>query len=263
MRADRALQFCVVLMAVIVAALSVAGSMRALYLLPALLPMALLGAAEAASLPEVVQRRVAIAGYALFGVAALALWGLCLIVVGHGPPPAWLPLGNWLPLDVQPRAGQLAVGLAAMTTATWALAFPHVIRSRIASVAACALGVTLLWLLLATLWMPWINAAKSYRAMFDDMRLHLPSTFNCVNSIYLGESEAAMLDYEGGIVAVPLEKLPRSRCDLVWEQDNQSDVSDPPDPTWTLLWSGHRPGDGKERHRLFMRQEGLEINDHW
>ena len=102
--------------------------------------------------------------------------------------------------------------------------------------------------------MPWINTAKSYRAMFDDMRLHLPTRFDCVNSINLGESEAAMLDYEGGIVAVPLERFSNARCDLVWVQDNQADRSDPPDPTWTLLWSGHRPGDSKERHRLFARQ---------
>jgi len=27
----------------------------------------------------------------------------------------------------------------------------------------------------------------------------------------------------------------------------------PPDPSWRLLWSGHRPGDTKERHCLFAR----------
>jgi hypothetical protein len=89
--------------------------------------------------------------------------------------------------------------------------------------------------------------------MFADMRHYLPREFNCVNSIKLGESEAAMLDYEGGIITVPLEKVPDSRCELVWMQDIQSDPSEPPDRTWTLLWSGHRPGDNKERHRLFSR----------
>ncbi len=252
-RNDRPLQLCVVLTMVIVAALSVAGSMRALYLLPALLPMSLLAAAEAVSLPGKLQHRLAVTGYALFGLAAIALWGLCLVIAVTGLPPAWLPLGDWLPLEFEPRAKPLVVGLAAVATIAWALLCPHVVRSRIASVATCALGVTLVWLLLATLWMPWINAAKSYHAMFDDMRLYLPRDFNCVNSIRLGESEAAMLDYEGGIVTVPLEKIPSSRCELVWVQDIQADPSDPPDPTWTLLWSGHRPGDTKERHRLFSR----------
>jgi 4-amino-4-deoxy-L-arabinose transferase-like glycosyltransferase len=87
-----------------------------------------------------------------------------------------------------------AVRLAAAATIAWAVTCSRVLRSRIAAVLTCPLGVTLVWLLLATLWMPWINSAKSYRAMFDDMRIHLPRSFDCVNSIHLGESEAAMLD---------------------------------------------------------------------
>ena len=251
---DRPMQICVVLTIVIVAVLSLAGSMRALYLLPALLPMSVLASAEAASLPDALQRFLAVAGYASFGLVALALWGLCLAVAVDGSPPSWVPLGEWLPLDAAPRAQPLAVALAAAGTMAWTLTFPRIMHSRVAALSACALGVTLVWLLLATLWMPWINSAKSYRAMFEDMRTHLPSGFDCVNSIHLGESEAAMLDYEGGIVAVPLERLSNPQCDLVWVQDNQADRSGPPAPTWTLLWSGHRPGDTKERHRLFARQ---------
>jgi 4-amino-4-deoxy-L-arabinose transferase-like glycosyltransferase len=251
-RNDLPMQFCVVLAVVIITALSVAGSMRALYLLPALLPMSLLAAAEAASLPGKLQHRLAVSGYVLFGLAVLALWA-CLLVALNGSPPAWLPLGDWLPLDFDPGARPRLVALAAVATIVWALLGPRVVRSHIAGVVTCALGVTLLWVLLATLWMPWINAAKSYRAMFADMRHYLPREFNCVNSIKLGESEAAMLDYEGGIITVPLEKVPDSRCELVWMQDIQSDPSEPPDRTWTLLWSGHRPGDNKERHRLFSR----------
>jgi 4-amino-4-deoxy-L-arabinose transferase-like glycosyltransferase len=250
---DRPLQFCVVLTIVVIAVLSLAGSMRASYLLPALLPMSVLASSEAQSLPDKLQHHLAVAGYALFGLAALVLWGLCLVVAIDGSPPAWLPLGEWLPLDLVSRAQPLAVALAAATTICWVVTFPRVLRSRIAAVLTCALGVTLVWLLLATLWMPWMNTAKSYRAMFDDMRTHLPRSFDCVNSIHLGESEAAMLDYEGGIVAVPLERLPNVRCDLVWVQNNQTDRSDYPDPSWTLLWSGHRPADTKERHRLFAR----------
>ncbi|HKW79577.1 MAG TPA: glycosyltransferase family 39 protein [Casimicrobiaceae bacterium] len=253
-RDDRPLQSCAVMTAVIIATLSLAGSMRALYLLPALLPMSLLAAAEAETLPAKVQRHLGAIACAIFGVAALALWGMCLAIAVSGSPPDWLGLGEWLPLNDAPRAQPIAVALAAAATVAWLATLRRLVRSRIAAVAGCALGLMLVWLLLATLWMPWINAAKSYRAMFDDMRLHLPQRFDCVNSLRLGESEAAMLDYEGGIVAVPLEKIPGSRCSLVWVQDNQSDPSEAPDPSWTLLWSGHRPGDSKERHRLFARR---------
>ena len=252
-REDRPLQFCVVLTTVIVAALSFAGSMRALYLLPALVLLSVLAGSEVGMLPRALQRHLAVAAYIVFGAVALALWVLCLVVAVTGAPPTWLPLGNWLPLDFVPRAGPLAVGLAAAATIVWVMVFRDVVSSRVGSVLGCALGVTLVWLLLTTLWMPWINAAKSYRAMFEDMKTHLPRHFDCMDSIHLGESEAAMLDYEAGIVTVSLDNVKESKCQLVWVQDNQTDPSHRTDPTWRLLWSGHRPGDSKERHRLFAR----------
>ena len=252
-RRDSMLQLCVALATVIVGALASAGSMRALYLLPALLPMSLLAAAEVATLPHFIQRLSVIAAYALYGTVAVALWMLCLMIAVDGRVPAWSRLDQLLPTTNIPQAGIGAVTLAAAATLAWLGTVAWIQRTRLAGVFAWALGITLLWMLAATLLLPWLNAAKSYRSMFDDMREHLPAQFDCVASIHLGESEAAMLEYEGGIVAIPLESNPEARCRLVWVQDVQTKADTPPDPSWRLLWSGHRPGDTKERHRLFAR----------
>ncbi len=252
-RRDSMMQLCVALATVIVGALASAGSMRALYLLPALLPMSLLAAAEAATLPHSIQRLSLIAAYTIYGVAAVGLWGICLLITANGTPPAWSRLDQLLPVTNIPRAGFSAVALAAATTLTWLGIGAWIQRTRLAGVFGWALGITLIWILIATLWLPWLNAAKSYRSVFEDLRAHFPAQFDCVASIHLGESEAAMLEYEGGIVAIPLESNPEARCRLVWVQDVQTKADTPPDPSWRLLWSGHRPGDTKERHRLFAR----------
>ena len=108
-------------------------------------------------------------------------------------------------------------------------------------------------MLAATLLLPWINEAKSYRAMFDDMKGYLPESYNCVMSYRLGESEAAMLEYEGGITALPAEQYPDADCELIWLQGALPRSAWSLASNWRLLWSGHRPGDNKELHRIFAR----------
>lgn len=89
--------------------------------------------------------------------------------------------------------------------------------------------------------------------MFEDMRRYLPKTYDCVNSIHLGESEAAMLSYEGGVVPIPVATREAARCQLVWIQGRKVDANMSSSDSWRLLWSGHRPGVAKEFHRLYAR----------
>ena len=103
--------------------------------------------------------------------------------------------------------------------------------------------------------MPWINETKSYRAMFEEMRQQLAAEFDCVKSYRLGESEAAMLEYEGGITAVRAEDHPDAQCQLFWLQGGPRSAVPPSLRDWRLVWSGYRPGDDKELHRLFARAD--------
>ncbi len=118
-RDDPPLQLCVTLATIIIVALSVAGSMRAIYLLPVLLPFSLLAAAELEHLPDAIQDYSFRAAYLFYGAAAVALWGVCLIIDVAGEPPAWLELHRLLPLSIIPRAEPSAVALAVLATAGW------------------------------------------------------------------------------------------------------------------------------------------------
>ena len=53
-----------------------------------------------------------------------------------------------------------------------------------------------------TLWMPWIDYAKSYRGVAEDLRRHWPAVAGCVASRSLSEPQRAMFEYFAGLLTV-------------------------------------------------------------
>ncbi len=102
-----------------------------------------------------------------------------------------------------------------------------------------------------TLLLPWIDAKKSYRGVYQTMKSALPPAFGCVASRGLGESERAMLDYVLGIRTVRQEAAPFVRCSVFLVQYMNGSVVTPPDGM-ELAWSGSRPGDSREKFNLYV-----------
>ncbi|MDN8699386.1 hypothetical protein Q0L83_14520, partial [Staphylococcus aureus] len=76
-------------------------------------------------------------------------------------------------------------------------------------------GVSLSWMLMSNLLLPWVDYAKSYRSVFYSMETALPHNFDCMASKDLGESERAMLRYFAGITTYRQENQPDVQCDLL------------------------------------------------
>jgi 4-amino-4-deoxy-L-arabinose transferase-like glycosyltransferase len=250
-RNDAALQLCAVLPTVTFATLCVAGSMRALYLLPILLPLSLLAAAGVEQIPARWQRWSSQVSLGVYSTLAAGIW-LLYLAGAHDAMPAWLPVAALLPPPPIPLPDPTSVAVAVLATSAWC-ANASWRGGPLLALRNWAFGLTLAWVLVATLLMPWINEAKAYRSMFEDMRHHLPAGFDCVKSYRLGESEAAMLEYEGKITAVRAEDHPGAMCQLIWVQGSAPASLRPVLAESRLIWSGHRPGDAKEVHRLFAR----------
>ena len=62
-----------------------------------------------------------------------------------------------------------------------------------------AAGVTLLWILAMTLWLPWLDTGKSYRSTVLDLKQHLPQQYRCIAGAELDDVHRAMLQYFGDI----------------------------------------------------------------
>ncbi|MBC7490118.1 MAG: glycosyltransferase [Glaciimonas sp.] len=116
-------------------------------------------------------------------------------------------------------------------------------------------GVVLCWLLLMTLWLPWINYSKSYAGVALQIDAHLPTVKQCVDT-NVGPAQRASFAYFGEI---PFSKFSQKSCDFLLYQDNNNTKSDDAviwrqfNGHWKLLWSGRRPSDRDERFRLYQR----------
>jgi hypothetical protein len=115
-------------------------------------------------------------------------------------------------------------------------------------------GITLMWILASTLWLPYVDAGKSYRGVVRELELVLPKGSRCISSIGLGDSQRAMLEYYGGIIT-HREEIPQPKrdCDLLLTQGTALQQEAAVGSGWKKIWEGARPGDTKERFRLYKR----------
>jgi hypothetical protein len=145
-------------------------------------------------------------------------------------------------------------GWCALATVV-ALALMFWRRPRQAALQTWTVGVALCWLLLAGLFMPWVDQVKSYKEVFASMRAALPPAAGCIASDGLGESERAMLHYYQGVITQRLELQPHAGCRLLLVEDARGR---PPhridDRIWIRFWEGARPADDEERLRLYRRR---------
>ncbi|HQR60848.1 MAG TPA: glycosyl transferase [Methylophilaceae bacterium] len=229
---------------------------RDILTLPLLLPLAIMGGAAV----EKLQRGAASAldwfGIAMFGTLGFLLWlGWFAMMSGyptrlaaraHKLSEAYVPHFNWL----------IFVAALTVTLVWWLVVFKTNKRSNRAAVTDWAVGITMVWGLLMTLWLPWLDATKSYHSMFASMQQSLPRQYACITSRGLGDSQRALLDYYLDIKAQRLELSQRIDCDLFLVQDERRRALGSPGPEWKLIWQGKRPSDRRERFWLYQYSPG-------
>ena len=236
---------------VIFIVLSASADARELYALPLVLPLALLATPAIDTL-----RR---------GAANLMYWfsvmsGGFFIVVGWF---YWSALELSLPpklhehlLDLQPGYATgfkvLPFAFGVLYTIAWIVLLATLGKSRERPVIAWAATMTMIWGLIAVLFVGWIDAGKSYRAMIADMQTALPPQYKCIASVNLGEPQRAMLHYYTNIITYRIDAPARKRddCDFALVQGVASEEHVPLGP-WQKIWEGARPGDKLERYRLY------------
>ncbi|HEU0264642.1 MAG TPA: glycosyltransferase family 39 protein [Geobacterales bacterium] len=237
---------------IMVAVLSLASDGRSLYALPLLVPLAVLGAAAVALLPNA---SIPSLNYSASGITASVI---LLLWVG------WLAMQSGFPVSLAdkllqqspsylPTIEPLALGIALAYTAGWLCIVIVAGKGSLSPLIRWSSGIVTAWGLLMTLWLPWFNAGSSYQSVFLSCAEAMSEHSGPVASRGLGESERAMLDYYAGIVTERVETQSETGCDLMLVQGGPgSDLS--PGPTWTKLWEGGRAGVTKERFVLWERQ---------
>lgn len=249
-------QLMLVAITLLLLVLNLAAVGRDLYALPLLLPLALLGAKGLEPLPVYIER--AFLGFSIIGLGALALflWYAWLAVTTHivavpveiarNTSPDFVPQIHWLP-----------VGSAIAFTALWQTILWSRRTSVLRGVTAWVAGLTLVWGLVGTLWLPWVDNTRSYRAMIGSLRSAMPEQHGCMAGRNVGESLRGMLDSFANITVQPLGQGSHTDCDLLLvRSDSATRLSYSPGPQWRQIWGGSRPMDHSEFSRLYARANG-------
>lgn len=238
-------------LALSLAILSIGSSARELYALPLLPALALLAVPGVGSL-----RRGAANAWLWFSVTAATFF----IVVGWF---YWSGLELGVPARLHAHLHRIQPGyapgfkgfaftVAACYTLAWFVLLARLKRIPERPVIAWAAGVTVIWGLLNSLFLPWIDTGKSYRSVFVSMQQSMPAQYRCVASRNLAESQRAILHYVSHIVTHRQEVAARRRdCDLLLIQGVAREEISP--SGWRKIWEGARPGDKVERYRLYRR----------
>ena len=149
----------------------------------------------------------------------------------------------------------LSLAFALAITAAWWILILRVERSTLRSVTLWAAGMTLVWGLVATLWLGWIDYGKSYRSVAESLRKALPAKARCVESRELGATQRAVFHYHAGLITRRAEVHGRTDCPYLLVQENVRARTVEPGTGWVRVWEGHRQPRDRERYRLYRRTE--------
>ncbi|AJK46766.1 ArnT family glycosyltransferase [Burkholderia plantarii] len=190
-----------------------------------------------------------------FTILGSFVWLVWLASVTGFPHPLARNLGRLVPGYV-PHFNALAFACALIVTGCWFV----LVRWRISrqpkvlwrSVVLSGAGTTLMWVLLMTLWLPFVNYSRTYRDVAVQIAAHLPADYECISPVRLGDAQIATFAYFGD-----MHFSFTDNCDVILRQD-AADYGDPSamsEYVWRLVWEGRRAADRDERFRLYERIE--------
>jgi len=242
-----------ILALVILASLVLQPDPRAIYALPLLPPLALLAALEVDSLARGFSAALDWFGILTFGLLAIVVWGIWIDARMHGMSSQVASLFRDTEIGYQPSFHLGAVLAAALLTVLWVMLVRPARRSNRRTLLNWAAGVTLVWCLYSTIWLPYLDSRRSYRHVVESSAAHLPER-GCVASRNLGDSQRVAWQYFAGLVTVREERNPDHGCRDLLVQYGRQDGPPIALPGWFVTWDGRRRGDDTERYVLYRRE---------
>jgi len=241
-------QLLLVTFIVMLVTLSIVPNIKEVFALPMLIPLALLATAALETLRRGAANALDWFGIMTFGLLAILLWWgwAGLLLDNHAKITLWLK--DYQP-GFEPRFRHDPFWIAAVLTVGWMAFVWRVGRSIRRAVINWAAGVTLIWVLAMTLWLPWLDAGKSYRNLATDLKTHLPAQYTCLTTSGLDDGQRAMLDYFAGVAAQPAKD---ANCDLRLIHGRSSlQLLDPTE--WQLIWQVGKTENRGESYWLYQR----------
>ena len=221
--------------------------------LPLLIPLALLAGLEVDSLRRGFSAALDWFGILTFGLLAIVVWGIWIDARLNGMSPGIAALFRDTEAGYQPTFHLGSIIIAILLTLAWFALVRPARRSNRRALLNWAVGVTLAWGLYSTIWLPYLDSRRSYRAMMEDLDTHLPA-HGCVTSRNLGDPQRALLFYFAGIATVREETHAIADCRALLVQYGAITGAAPALDGWRVEWQGGRRGDATERYVLYVKE---------
>ncbi len=248
------LQLPLLAFGIMLVTLSFVPNIKEVFALPMLLPLTLLATASLSTLKRGAANALDWFGLMTFALFAIAMWWgwAGLLLDNHAKITQWLK--DYQP-GFEPALDTTHFTLAIIATVLWLALVWRVGRSMRRAVTNWAAGMTLIWILAMTLWLPWLDSGKSYRNMVASLKHAMPKHHDCVGYDYVGDGQRAMLHYFGGIIVRADRK---ERCDLRLVQGDRLSKPLLDETRWKKIWEGSRKGDKSEHFRLYQKKPRAE-----
>lgn len=223
---------------------------REVHTLAIMLPLALLAGAGIERLRRGAANALAWFGGMAFALLAGLIW-FGWIAMMTGVPGRMARNFSRLEPGFEPVFQPVALTAALLLTLGWIYVLLRSERSPYRSVLWWAAGTTLLWGLVMTLWLPWVDYGRSYRNVAVTLKRGIPPGAACVESRHLGESQRAALAFHAGLITRRVEVHGADRCPVLLVQ-GRPDRDDRVGGDWRRVLEVSRPRD-RERYRLYVR----------
>lgn len=229
-----------------------AADTREIYAMTLLLPLAALAGGSVESLKRGAAGALNWFGLMLFGIMGALIW-LGWFAMMTGWPAKLAERMQVLSGVATSSVNWLVLTCAIGVTAVWLMIASNAKRSNRAAINDWAVGMTMVWSLLMLLWLPWIDSAKTYAGVMNSLKQALPANYSCITSPNLGSAQYALLDYYADIRLQRSNTAEAMRCDLYLVQDERGQTRIEPGQDWQLIWQGRRATDRRESFRLYQR----------
>jgi hypothetical protein len=226
---------------------------RLMQMLPVLVPMALVASLEVDSWKREHSAALDWFGILTFGLIAIVLWAFWIDAYLNGMSPRVAIFlrdsETGYAASFVPRAFFAAVFL----TVLWIVLVRPARRSNRRALLNWATGMTLIWGLIATIWLPYVDARRTYGAVGAAIDVHTPGEIGCVARRGVGEAQRALFYYFANVVTIAEDSPQAASCATLLVQYGRVPEGAPALPGWRIVWEGSRRGDPTERFVLYRR----------
>jgi 4-amino-4-deoxy-L-arabinose transferase-like glycosyltransferase len=231
---------------------SVFGGTHDVDAMPLLMPLAILGVAELETLPRGAASALDWFGVTTFFLFGVLLWmGWAAALTGK-PDFAVALLRREIP-DLHYRFDFIAFALATLLTLIWVVIAARSLRSSRRAIVNWSAGIAMIWMLTMTLGVPFVDQARSYRAVSARLAREIGGS-SCIVRRNVGDAQRALLDYFQGLRTVPSDSSEAQRCDVLLLQASPNRPI-AVEAGWHEVWRGSRSGDRNELFVLYRRNK--------